>query len=199
MRQSSAWIRALANTTGVSAPTACFGCGRRRRIGVSPVWEKDDHGRMGSGAEIADCRGQAPRKPPYQVHIPLAMLPGVGPITYGKLLREVGTELEILYHASLDEISRAAGSRLPPASVSLGRAAFISSRGRRKIRKGNLEGNPDPVEWTCPSLSFYCIIIAINGIMRAGVSRLLFKEEPQHVIEPLSQRRLWKGFPLQSS
>ncbi len=86
--------------TGDDAVLACPQCGRKM---ITGVWDRV--------REIADCRGQAPRKPPYQVHIPLAMLPGVGPITYGKLLREVGTELEILYHASLDEISRAAGEQ----------------------------------------------------------------------------------------
>ena len=68
---------------------------------------------------IADCREEPKRRAPYKVHIPLAMLPGVGPAACQKLLGEVGTELEVLYRASPEKIRRAAGEKVTRSILAL--------------------------------------------------------------------------------
>lgn len=68
---------------------------------------------------ISDCREEPKRRAPYKVHIPLAMLPGVGPAACQKLLGEVGTELEVLYRASPEKIRRAAGEKVTRSILAL--------------------------------------------------------------------------------
>jgi uncharacterized protein (TIGR00375 family) len=48
-------------------------------------------------------------RPPYHYRVPLISLPGVGPTTYGKMIRLLGNEIEILEKASPDDIARVAG------------------------------------------------------------------------------------------
>src|SRR5690606_14274979 len=82
------------------AVLSCPHCGRRM---ITGVWDRVH--------QIADSSEQAPDRPPYKAHVPLAMLPGIGPATCTKLLQEVGPELDILYHAPLEEIRRGGGLR----------------------------------------------------------------------------------------
>lgn len=59
--------------------------------------------------EIRDFSGPSEPRPPYRSHVPLMMIPGVGPKVYEKLLRILGTEIEILYSVSLEAITGVAG------------------------------------------------------------------------------------------
>lgn len=52
---------------------------------------------------------KAAERPPYISHVPLMMLPGVGPRTYRQLLKKLGTEIEVMYTVSLEAISDVAG------------------------------------------------------------------------------------------
>lgn len=62
--------------------------------------------------EIRDFSGEIQGRPPYQAHVPLALLPGVGPKTYKRLIENVGTEIDILYNLSLETIQDFAGPAL---------------------------------------------------------------------------------------
>ncbi|MFS0722727.1 endonuclease Q family protein [Paenibacillus sp. 1P07SE] len=53
----------------------------------------------------------APERPPYLYQVPLEFMPGVGPVTLEKLLGRFGTEMDILHHAPLDELSAVAGAQ----------------------------------------------------------------------------------------
>lgn len=59
--------------------------------------------------EIRDMPEKAAERPPYISHVPLMMLPGVGPRTYRQLLKKLGTEIEVMYTVSLEAISDVAG------------------------------------------------------------------------------------------
>jgi len=61
---------------------------------------------------IRDFEDPAPRRPPYRYHVPLIMLPGVGPRTYEELSGKLGTEIDIMYTVSLDALADVAGSNL---------------------------------------------------------------------------------------
>lgn len=84
-----------------TATLICPNCGRRMIYGV---WDRI--------LEIADFTKAPPFRPPYQSHIPLAMLPGVGPKTYSLLIEKLGTEIEILYTVSLEVIENLVGGKL---------------------------------------------------------------------------------------
>ena len=51
-------------------------------------------------------------RPPYVHHIPLLSVPGVGPVTYRRLLEEFGTEMRVLHETTLDELAAVVGSPL---------------------------------------------------------------------------------------
>lgn len=78
----------------------CPRCGGEMVLGV---WDRVQ--------QIADFEVPPQGRPPYKVHVPLAMLPGIGPAACRKLLSQGATELDILYRVPLEEIARAAGQR----------------------------------------------------------------------------------------
>ncbi|MDY0405644.1 endonuclease Q family protein [Virgibacillus sp. 179-BFC.A HS] len=53
--------------------------------------------------ELSDAM-ELPDRPPYMYQVPLEYLPKLGPKTYAKLLKCFGTEMEVIHHASLDEL-----------------------------------------------------------------------------------------------
>ncbi len=84
-----------------AVPTfACPNCGRPMVYGV---WDRI--------CEIMDWNHSLER-PPYRSHVPLRMLPGVGPASYGRLIDNLGTEIDIMYNVSLDTISNVAGPHI---------------------------------------------------------------------------------------
>jgi uncharacterized protein (TIGR00375 family) len=48
-------------------------------------------------------------RPPYRYHIPLEFVPGLGPGRMNKLLAAFGTEMNILHHASFEQLSDVVG------------------------------------------------------------------------------------------
>jgi uncharacterized protein (TIGR00375 family) len=58
---------------------------------------------------IADWSGLVNHRPPYRAHVPLPMLPGIGPKTYVQMIHGLGTEIDILYNVSLESIGRLVG------------------------------------------------------------------------------------------
>ncbi|WP_236692732.1 endonuclease Q family protein [Aneurinibacillus tyrosinisolvens] len=53
-----------------------------------------------------------PHRPPYRYHIPLEFIPGLGPGRMKKLLAAFGTEMNILHHASYEQLEGAVGEEL---------------------------------------------------------------------------------------
>lgn len=109
--------------SGSSANGLCPGCGGRKVVkGVSE--------RIG---EIADGpAGFHPiGRPAYHYQTPLPMLPGIGGKTLDKLVEVLGTELNLIHHASLSEIQRVGGRRAAVAieAVRKGTAGVQSGGG----------------------------------------------------------------------
>jgi uncharacterized protein (TIGR00375 family) len=64
--------------------------------------------------EVADhpeCRSPDHR-PPYRYQVPLQFLPGVGPVTLGKLLNRFGTEMSVLHAATPEDLEVVVGPKL---------------------------------------------------------------------------------------
>lgn len=80
---------------------------------------------------ITDVTDERPLRPPYRAHVPLHLLPGIGPKTYGRLISEVGTEIDILYNVSLDEIALRAGRAIADqiAAVRTGSLSILPGGG----------------------------------------------------------------------
>ncbi len=54
-------------------------------------------------------------RPPYFYRIPLKDLPGIGPMTYKKLLEAFPNEIELMEKVSIDDINRVAGGNIAAA------------------------------------------------------------------------------------
>src|SRR5690625_126090 len=54
--------------------------------------------------ELADTNSKVKDRPPYVHQVPLEYLPKLGPKTYNKLLARFGTEMDVIHHASLEEL-----------------------------------------------------------------------------------------------
>jgi len=48
----------------------------------------------------------------YVHQVPLRHLPGIGPKTYERLLREFGTEMDVLHHVPVEDLQRIAGEKV---------------------------------------------------------------------------------------
>lgn len=81
-----------------------FNCPQCTATMIPGVWDRI--------LEISNATEDLQTRPPYRSHVPLAMLLGVGPKTYQKMIKELGTEIDILYNVSLDSISRLVGSQI---------------------------------------------------------------------------------------
>ncbi len=51
-------------------------------------------------------------RPPYHFQVPLEFIPGLGPKMLTRLLERFGTEMDIIHHASEDELAEEAGSEI---------------------------------------------------------------------------------------
>lgn len=81
---------------------ACPNCGSRRI--VKGVLERI--------RELASNETPTPPRPPYHYQVPLDFLPGLGPKTLQKLLDRVGTEMQILHQAPIEDIETVAGQSI---------------------------------------------------------------------------------------
>ncbi len=102
------------------------GCGSGMILGV---WDRI--------RQIADGSGAEQTRPPYKAHVPpLQLLPGIGPKTYGRMISEIGTEIDILYNIPLQEIRAAVGAAITEqiAAVRAGSLSILRWGG------GNMEG-----------------------------------------------------------
>ena len=88
--------------------TRCPACGRERL--VMGVYDRIVM------IQDAPCQRQPPTyRPPYYYRVPLKYLPGIGPITYGRLLESFANEIEVMETVPIEDISRKVGEW--PAAV----------------------------------------------------------------------------------
>lgn len=83
---------------------AVFTCPHCSNRMVNGVWDRI--------MQLKDASEPFPSRPPYISHIPLRMIPGVGERTYRKLLNTLGSEIDILYRTSINDIAQIAGPRI---------------------------------------------------------------------------------------
>jgi len=101
----------------------CLNCGSKRM--VRGVLDRID--------EIADR--QVPihpaYRPPYYYQIPLEFIPGIGGKTLSKLLLRFGTEMNVIHHASDDELFEFLGAKLAAQLIMArtGKADIINGGG----------------------------------------------------------------------
>ncbi len=105
---------------GRTAVFSCPGCGSGMILGV---WDRI--------RQIADGSGAEQTRPPYKAHVPLQLLPGIGPKTYGRMISEIGTEIDILYNIPLQEIRAAVGAAITEqiAAVRAGSLSILPGGG----------------------------------------------------------------------
>ncbi|SHE52675.1 TIGR00375 family protein [Seinonella peptonophila] len=107
----------------------CTNCGSKKKI----------HGVADRIRQLADQPSLSPvYRPPYHYQIPLEFLPTVGPKTREKMLSEIGTEMEILHFASLEQISSSVGERIATMIKQI-RAGNISLQAGGAGRYGRIE------------------------------------------------------------
>lgn len=89
------------------------------------------HGVWDRVQEIKDRRENSASRPPYIAHVPLMMLPGVGPKTYEKMLQNLGSEIDILYKVPLAAIGDLVGWPLASQIKQMreGRLAIVAGGG----------------------------------------------------------------------
>lgn len=87
-----------------SAPVRCLYCGSPKMV----------RGVIDRIKELSDRKEPRipPNKPPYRYQVPLEFIPGLGPRARTKLLEQFGTEMNILHHASTDELARIVGDSI---------------------------------------------------------------------------------------
>lgn len=98
-------------------------CPRCKQPMIIGVWDRL--------REIKDSTAEAQKRPPYRSHVPLLMLPGVGPKFYGELTKKLGTEREIMYTVALETITDVAGTALARQieAVRLGNLSILPGGG----------------------------------------------------------------------
>jgi uncharacterized protein (TIGR00375 family) len=78
-------------------------------------------------------------RPPYYYRIPLKDLPGIGPMTYNKLLQAFPNEIELMEKVSIDDISQVAGENIAAiiGDMRLGRLRISAGGGGKygKVKK----------------------------------------------------------------
>ncbi|MEK0314208.1 endonuclease Q family protein [Cohnella sp. 56] len=78
-------------------------------------------------------------RPPYRHQVPLHFFPGVGPRMRERLLREVGTEMDVLHRLDFEAIAAVAGERIARAIVDA-RAGKLTMTAGSGGKYGKLEG-----------------------------------------------------------
>jgi uncharacterized protein (TIGR00375 family) len=109
--------------TDGSAAEVCPACGSRRLV----------RGVAGRVAQLADRDHplHPDDRPPYRPQVPLSFVPGVGRAMRERLLREIGTEMEVLHRASEKAIASVAGPKVAAAILAArtGRISFVAGSG----------------------------------------------------------------------
>ncbi|MCA0755504.1 endonuclease Q family protein [Paenibacillus sp. N4] len=101
--------------TESEAMKACPACGSLKL--VRGVAERIDQ-LADRGSKAADSIMQQPsdgsrlQRPPYWRQVPLSFFPGVGPKMRDRLLTEVGTEMEILFRVTYEQLSAVTGEKI---------------------------------------------------------------------------------------
>jgi uncharacterized protein (TIGR00375 family) len=81
---------------------ACHHCGNKTIVkGVSERIK-----------ELGEINATPPIRPPYIYQVPLDYLPSLGPKTYEKMLREIGTEMYILHRATEEELQKVCSKKI---------------------------------------------------------------------------------------
>src|SRR5699024_9321740 len=62
--------------------------------------------------ELADTNGKGRNRPPYIHQVPLAYIPNLGPKTDTNLLKHFGTDMDVIHHASLEELKKVVSDAL---------------------------------------------------------------------------------------
>ncbi|MEQ8201720.1 MAG: endonuclease Q family protein [Syntrophomonadaceae bacterium] len=70
------------------------------------------------------CHRHPPDRPPYHYRIPLKDLPGIGPVTYHRLLEAFANEIGIMEMVPVEDIRRTAGER-PAAAIQAMRSGSL--------------------------------------------------------------------------
>ena len=110
-----------ARFSAAGAAPGCPECGSSRVVrGVAD--------RIDEIADSPEPRHPAHR-PPYRHQVPLAFVPGVGPVAIAALIRAFGSEMAVLHHTTSDQLAEAVGERLAARIV-------MAREGRLAIRSG---------------------------------------------------------------
>ncbi|WP_123040872.1 endonuclease Q family protein [Cohnella candidum] len=115
--------KALSAQSDEGAEEACPSCGSRKLIrGVSGRIDM-----LADREEPVHPEGRAP----YLPQVPLNFFPGIGKVTREKLLREAGTEMEVLHRAPEEKLAAAAGAKIASAILAAreGKLSFTPGSG----------------------------------------------------------------------
>jgi len=69
--------------------------------------------------ELADAEAKTKERPPYIHQVPLEYLPKLGPKTFDNLLVHFGTEMNVIHHASLEELQKVVSDNLAQMIVQM--------------------------------------------------------------------------------
>ena len=97
----------------------CKFCGHEKRI--KGVKDRID--------ELSTFRFTKRARPPYVYQVPLDFVPGIGPKTLAKLLKNVGTEMEIIHHAGEEELIEIVGEKITKSIVALRNGSLTIQQG----------------------------------------------------------------------
>ncbi|MBM7552387.1 endonuclease Q family protein [Thalassobacillus pellis] len=110
--------------------TPCPNCGSKKVI--KGVAERIN--------ELSTNSVNHPSRPPYIYQVPLEYLPSLGPKTYEKLLERFGTEMDVIHHASLEELQQVVPEKLAGAILRL-RNGDVAIEAGGGGRYGKLKGD----------------------------------------------------------
>lgn len=93
--------------------------------------------------EVGQTDIEHPKRPPYLYQVPLEYLPSLGPKTYQKLLLAFGTEMNVIHHASYEELLEVVPERLTKMIMSMreGKLAIEAGGGGKygRVSEGKLK------------------------------------------------------------
>lgn len=98
---------------------ACFQCESKRIItGVADRIE-----------QLSTPGNELPKRPPYIYQVPLEYIPGLGPKTLQNLLKTFKTEMNIIHHATYEELTDVVSSQIAQSIIKM-------RKGKLKIASG---------------------------------------------------------------
>ncbi|MBO1003108.1 endonuclease Q family protein [Pseudogracilibacillus auburnensis] len=69
--------------------------------------------------ELKNSNNKKNGRPPYYYQVPLEYLPGLGPKTFEKLLQTFGTEMNVLHHASFEQLQKVVPMKLAKTIIDM--------------------------------------------------------------------------------